>query len=62
MRRPSMETIYHMSGADDRGDSAEGGRKPLLPMMKVREIFCARIMMRALCRVKVSDRILLFML
>ena len=52
-----------MSGVDDRGDSAEGGRKPLLPMMKVREIFCARIMMRALleesllCRVKVSDRI-----
>ncbi|KAK7113432.1 uncharacterized protein [Littorina saxatilis] len=35
-RKPSLKTIYHMSGTDGRAESAEPGRKPLLPMMKIR--------------------------
>ncbi|KAL8579367.1 hypothetical protein ACOMHN_026732 [Nucella lapillus] len=36
-RRPSVETIYHMSGNEGRAESAaDTGRKPLLPMMKIR--------------------------
>lgn len=34
-RRSSIQTIYHMSGAEGRAEGGEAGRKPLLPIMKV---------------------------
>ena len=39
-RRASVQTIYHMSGSEGRAEGSDAGRKPLLPMMKVRFGWC----------------------